>query len=167
MCCLWSIVHFQGANTRELELDSYIIKLDMLGMDDVETVGGKNASLGEMISNLGGLGVQVPGGFATTSAAYLDFLVTDQLGERIQTTLRDLVRRDVGGCRHLSGLGSGTARRPIVPIKVDSRRVRPERDLPPRGPRMPEGNAHGSCHWMGQAPVVVEFSWDWEILGAA
>ena len=62
-------------------MDSYIIQLDMLGMDDVGTVGGKNASLGEMINNLGGLGVQVPGGFATTSAAYLDFLKTDQLGE--------------------------------------------------------------------------------------
>jgi len=76
-------------------LDSYIIQLDMLGMDDVDTVGGKNASLGEMIGNLGGLGVQVPGGFATTSAAYLDFLKTDRLGERIQNTLRDLEVDDI------------------------------------------------------------------------
>ncbi|MCZ6911639.1 MAG: phosphoenolpyruvate synthase [Proteobacteria bacterium] len=76
-------------------MDSYIIQLDMLGMDDVDTVGGKNASLGEMISNLGGLGVQVPGGFATTSAAYLDFLKTDRLGERIQSTLRDLDVDDI------------------------------------------------------------------------
>jgi pyruvate,water dikinase len=59
-------------------------------MDDVEIVGGKNASLGEMIRNLGGLGVQVPGGFATTSAAYRDFLETDKLGERIHATLKDL-----------------------------------------------------------------------------
>ncbi len=76
-------------------MDSYIIQLDMLGMDDVDTVGGKNASLGEMISNLGGLGVRVPGGFATTSAAYLDFLKTDRLGERIQNTLRDLEVDDI------------------------------------------------------------------------
>ncbi len=76
-------------------MDSYIIQLDMLGMDDVDTVGGKNASLGEMISNLGGLGVRVPGGFATTSAAYLDFLKTDRLGERIQSTLRDLDVDDI------------------------------------------------------------------------
>jgi pyruvate,water dikinase len=71
-------------------LESYVIKLEELGMDDVEIVGGKNASLGEMIRNLGGLGVQVPGGFATTSAAYRDFLETDKLGERIHATLKDL-----------------------------------------------------------------------------
>ena len=71
-------------------MESYVIKLDRLGMDDVEIVGGKNASLGEMISNLGGLGVQVPGGFATTAAAYREFLKTDKLDERIHNTLKDL-----------------------------------------------------------------------------
>ena len=64
-------------------------------MDDVEIVGGKNASLGEMISNLGGLGVQVPGGFATTSAAYREFLRTDQLDERINSTLNNLDVDDI------------------------------------------------------------------------
>jgi pyruvate,water dikinase len=87
---LQSIVHFRGANTRELDLESYVIKLEELGMDDVDIVGGKNASLGEMIRNLGGLGVQVPGGFASTSAAYREFLETDKLGERIHGTLKDL-----------------------------------------------------------------------------
>ena len=43
-------------------------------MHDVETVGGKNASLGEMIGSLANLGVRVPGGFATTAQAYRDFL---------------------------------------------------------------------------------------------
>ena len=51
-------------------MEAYVIKLDELGMADVEIVGGKNASLGEMISNLSSLGVTVPGGFATTAAAY-------------------------------------------------------------------------------------------------
>ena len=64
-------------------------------MQDVEIVGGKNASLGEMISNLGGLGVDVPGGFATTAAAYRDFLRTDGLDERIDGTLRDLDVDDI------------------------------------------------------------------------
>ena len=54
-------------------MEQYVIKLAELGMDDVETVGGKNASLGEMISNLSNLGVTVPGGFATTAAAYRKF----------------------------------------------------------------------------------------------
>jgi pyruvate,water dikinase len=64
-------------------------------MDDVEIVGGKNASLGEMIRNLGGLGVKVPGGFATTSAAYRDFLRTDKLDERIHAALKDLDVDDI------------------------------------------------------------------------
>ena len=59
-----------------------IVPLDQLGMNDVHRVGGKNASLGEMISNLGKLGVEVPGGFATTAAAFNDFL--DQAGIREQ-----------------------------------------------------------------------------------
>ncbi|MEJ2330953.1 MAG: PEP/pyruvate-binding domain-containing protein, partial [Gammaproteobacteria bacterium] len=68
----------------------YVIKLEELGMDDVETVGGKNASLGEMISNLANLGVSVPGGFATTAAAYRQFLAADGLDQRIHDLLGDL-----------------------------------------------------------------------------
>ena len=52
----------------------YVVSLDKLGNHDVERVGGKNASLGEMISNLAGAGVSVPGGFATTAQAYRDFM---------------------------------------------------------------------------------------------
>ena len=48
-------------------------------MTDVDVVGGKNASLGEMIGNLSSAGVDVPGGFATTAAAYRAFLATDGL----------------------------------------------------------------------------------------
>ena len=76
-------------------MESYVIKLEKLGMDDVETVGGKNASLGEMIRNLGGLGVRVPGGFATTSAAYRDFLKTDKLDERIKAVIGHLDVDDI------------------------------------------------------------------------
>lgn len=76
-------------------MEPYVIKLDQLGMQDVETVGGKNASLGEMISNLHKLGVTVPGGFATTSAAYRDFLSSDGLDEKIRTTLDDLDVDDI------------------------------------------------------------------------
>jgi pyruvate,water dikinase len=76
-------------------LDPYVIKLDQLGMNDVEIVGGKNASLGEMISNLGGLGVDVPGGFATTAQAYRDFLKTDGLDKKIHELLADLDVDDI------------------------------------------------------------------------
>jgi pyruvate, water dikinase len=77
-------------------LEPYVIKLEELGMVDVETVGGKNASLGEMISNLSSLGVSVPGGFATTAAAYRDFLRVDGLDERIRQALDQLDVDDIG-----------------------------------------------------------------------
>jgi len=76
-------------------LEPYVIKLAELGMNDVETVGGKNASLGEMISNLSNLGVTVPGGFATTAAAYRAFLATGGLDQRIATALDDLDVDDI------------------------------------------------------------------------
>jgi len=80
-------------------LEPYIIKLDELGMEDIEAVGGKNASLGEMISNLSNLGVTVPGGFATTSAAYRAFLATDGLDQRISDTLDGLNVDDIEALR--------------------------------------------------------------------
>jgi len=83
-------------------LERYVIKLDELGMHDVEIVGGKNASLGEMISNLSGLGITVPGGFATTAAAYRDFLSVDGLDKRINATLDGL---DVDDIEALSKAG--------------------------------------------------------------
>jgi len=76
-------------------LKPYVIKLNELGMNDVEIVGGKNASLGEMISNLSNLGVTVPGGFATTAAAYRDFLKTDSLDDRINGLLDNLDVDDI------------------------------------------------------------------------
>jgi pyruvate,water dikinase len=83
-------------------LEPYVIKLAELGMNDIETVGGKNASLGEMISNLSSLGVSVPGGFATTSAAFRDFLATDGLDQRISDALADL---DVDNINALTSAG--------------------------------------------------------------
>ncbi|TRX56921.1 phosphoenolpyruvate synthase [Thalassomonas sp. M1454] len=61
-----------------------------LGMGDVDRVGGKNASLGEMISNLENLGVQVPGGFATTSFAFNEFLEQSGLNDKIYALLDTL-----------------------------------------------------------------------------
>ena len=72
-----------------------ILPLDKLGMSDVPLVGGKNASLGEMISNLSNLGVSVPGGFATTSMAFNQFLDEAELTEKIQQTLSALDTDDV------------------------------------------------------------------------
>lgn len=71
-------------------LEPYVIKLNQLGMQDLEMVGGKNASLGEMIGKLSNLGVLVPGGFATTAAAYRDFLRNGGLVDRMNGVLRGL-----------------------------------------------------------------------------
>ena len=76
-------------------VEDYILKLDELGMGDVERVGGKNASLGEMLANLEGLGVTVPNGFATTAAAYRDFISQQGLGDRIHAVLAELDVDDV------------------------------------------------------------------------
>ncbi|KMT56651.1 phosphoenolpyruvate synthase [Pseudomonas fildesensis] len=73
----------------------YVVSLDKLGVHDVEHVGGKNASLGEMISNLAGAGVSVPGGFATTAQAYRDFLELSGLNDQIHAALDALNVDDV------------------------------------------------------------------------
>ena len=59
----------------------YLASFEELRMSDVDSVGGKNASLGEMISQLAGAGVRVPGGFATTAQAFRDFLSYSGGGE--------------------------------------------------------------------------------------
>jgi len=71
-------------------LTNYILWFDQLGMSDVDKVGGKNASLGEMISNLSSSGVKVPNGFATTSDAFKAFLSFNSLDEMITENLSNL-----------------------------------------------------------------------------
>lgn len=73
----------------------YIVWLDQVGMNDVASVGGKNASLGEMISHLARAGVKVPGGFATTTHAYREFLRVNGLNDRINSLLASLDVDDV------------------------------------------------------------------------
>jgi pyruvate,water dikinase len=70
--------------------ENNVIWFDELRMTDVERVGGKNASLGEMISQLAASGVRVPGGFATTADAYRTFLAHDGLSARIDAALTAL-----------------------------------------------------------------------------
>src|SRR6184192_2448478 len=72
-------------------------------MRDVETVGGKNASLGEMICALGALGIKVPGGFATTAHAYREFLAQGGLDARIRA---ELARLDVDDVARLAATGA-------------------------------------------------------------
>ncbi|AGP30186.1 phosphoenolpyruvate synthase [Corynebacterium terpenotabidum] len=74
---------------------STVLPFTGIGMSDVPQVGGKNASLGEMVVNLAGAGVRVPGGFATTADAYRDFLALNGLDTTISGILSDLDIEDV------------------------------------------------------------------------
>ena len=83
-------------------MQEYVLWYQQLGMQDVNRVGGKNASLGEMISNLAGAGVEVPGGFATTADAYNQFLDQSGLNDKIHQLLDTL---DVDDVNELSKAG--------------------------------------------------------------
>ncbi len=80
---------------RGVTVDERVIWFESLGMDDVARVGGKNASLGEMIGGLTAAGVRVPDGFATTSAAFREFLRHGHLAERINARVSKLDIDDV------------------------------------------------------------------------
>jgi pyruvate,water dikinase len=77
------------------EATALVVPFENLRMTDVEAVGGKNASLGEMISQLAASGVRVPGGFATTAHAFREFLKHDGLADRINKRLATLNTDDV------------------------------------------------------------------------
>ncbi len=97
--------------------EAYVLPFEQLRMQDVGRVGGKNASLGEMISQLSHLGVRVPGGFASTSAAYRTFLANDGLAGRIDARIKSLNVDDV---RALADAGS-TIRRWITDAPLPER----------------------------------------------
>ena len=80
-----------------------IVQLDQVGIGDVASVGGKNASLGEMISELSTVGIKVPTGFATTASGYDDFLSKNDLKSRIEKALNSI---DINDVTALSETGS-------------------------------------------------------------
>jgi pyruvate,water dikinase len=85
-----------------MQRGKYVVPFSQLRMTDVESVGGKNASLGEMLSQLSGNGVRVPDGFATTAQAFRDFLSANKLDRRIAERLSAL---DVDDVRALAKSG--------------------------------------------------------------
>jgi pyruvate, water dikinase len=84
-------------------MSAYTIPFAQLGRHDVEIVGGKNSSLGEMIGHLAKAGVTVPDGFATTAQAYRDFLQHEDLAARIS---KELATLDVDDVEKLASVGA-------------------------------------------------------------
>ncbi|MGH8252596.1 MAG: PEP/pyruvate-binding domain-containing protein, partial [Steroidobacteraceae bacterium] len=83
-------------------MNEYVVSFDAVGLADIDRVGGKNASIGEMLRSLSQLGVRVPRGFATTASAYRDFLAQGGLAARINAELSAL---DVTDLNALAGSG--------------------------------------------------------------
>ena len=109
-------------------MNHYIAWLHDLGMADLDRVGGKNASLGEMISQLSNLGVTVPGGFATTAQAFRDYLAQSGLDRRIDARLQALDERgeDIGDHLFDHHQNEITLRRRLMPAMLtrDERVIR-------------------------------------------
>ena len=83
--------------------NKYIVNLDEVLLSDLELVGGKNASLGEMIQNLGKLGINIPGGFALTVEAYWEFIRFNKLDKTIRSLIKRMDPRRKSPRRHALG----------------------------------------------------------------
>ena len=89
--------------SKEVLDPNYVIPFSNLGIKDIDMVGGKNASLGEMISNLHASGIRVPNGFATTARAFNEFLIYNDLVGKIDQKLKNL---DVENIPKLTSTGA-------------------------------------------------------------
>src|SRR5258705_3789542 len=77
----------------------FILPLDKVGINDIDRVGGKNASLGEMLQNLTSLGIQIPNGFVITVAAYREFIRYNNLDEAIRNVINQIKLDDIESLR--------------------------------------------------------------------
>ncbi len=77
----------------------YLADLHQVGINDIDQVGGKNASLGEMLQNLGQLGIKIPGGFVITVAAYREFIRYNNLDDAIHNIINSIKLDDIESLR--------------------------------------------------------------------
>ena len=71
-----------------MKTNKFILNLNEVGINDIKIVGGKNASLGEMLQNLTNLGIRIPGGYVITVAAYKEFIAYNFLEDQIKSIIR-------------------------------------------------------------------------------
>lgn len=79
--------------------ETYLADLHKVGMNDIDQVGGKNASLGEMLQNLTSLGIKIPGGFVITVAAYREFIKYNKLDDEIKQIINGITLDDIESLR--------------------------------------------------------------------
>src|SRR5438445_12068555 len=108
----------------------YVVNFDRLGMRDIEQVGGKNASLGEMIVQLSKAGIRVPGGFATTADAFREFLDGSALAGRIEARLKGLDADDVEALGRCGAEIRGWITSTPFPKQLESAADQPYEELP-------------------------------------
>ncbi|MBS1741856.1 MAG: phosphoenolpyruvate synthase [Bacteroidetes bacterium] len=82
-----------------MDNSKYLADLHEVGLNDIELVGGKNASLGEMLQNLTQMGIQIPGGFVVTVAAYREFIRYNNLDEKIKEIINSIKLDDIESLR--------------------------------------------------------------------
>ncbi|MEY4519292.1 MAG: hypothetical protein RLZZ499_1891, partial [Cyanobacteriota bacterium] len=99
---------------------SWTVWLDKIKLTDISLVGGKNASLGEMIQNLGDLGVKVPHGFAVTTLAYRQFIASAGLDRKLSYILADLDAHDVDDLIHRSSLAQSLILETPFPLQLEN-----------------------------------------------
>ena len=143
-----------------------VIPFDRLRMTDLAQVGGKNASLGEMISQLAGAGINVPGGFATTAFAFREFLGHENLARRIAARLAAL---DVDDVTALAAAGAEIRRwlteAPLPPAleqEIRTRLCRADeggRRLLVRGPVVRHGRGPARRFVRGSAGNISQYQW--------
>ena len=92
------LVYLKSYKNKKMK-NKYIVNLSEVQLSDLELVGGKNASLGEMIQNLGKLGVNIPGGFAITVEAYWEFINHNKLDKKIRRLIKKMKKDDLVSLR--------------------------------------------------------------------
>ncbi|MCH9670254.1 MAG: phosphoenolpyruvate synthase, partial [Gammaproteobacteria bacterium] len=119
--CIHSTTFIRDAAVSHSPTETDFVRpLASLRMADVPIVGGKNASLGEMIGELAGAGIQVPGGFATTAQAFREFLDENRLEERIRSELSGLDVEDVGALARCGAIIRGWIEAAPLPVELET-----------------------------------------------
>ena len=103
-----------------ITMKKYTINFEHLSLDDLNSVGGKNASLGEMINNLATIGINVPNGFALNTNAFIEFLEFNELGSLIHETLNDLDTSNVSELRKAGEFIRTKIRSGAIPTAVEN-----------------------------------------------